>query len=138
MRLSKCSDCKCEQNKENSRLRSNRDNQYCSKCRRCESIYITKRNRTAKGLITRIYSNQKLSCRQRGHGEPKYTLSELREYLLNNDTYMFLHSRWVDSGYEFLMSPSIDRLDNSKTYSFDNIQVVTARENWNNNYKSRK
>ena len=42
----------------------------------------------------------------------------------------FLDNNWVNSGYKRDMKPSIDRLDNSRGYSFDNIRLVTFRENY--------
>ena len=40
-----------------------------------------------------------------------YTKDEFINWLITNDTYLKLHKKWVDSGYDKIKSPSIDRLN---------------------------
>ena len=42
-----------------------------------------------------------------------------------------------ESGYKSRMKPSVDRLNDFKTYSFDNIRLVTFRENESKGHKQR-
>lgn len=46
-----------------------------------------------------------------------------------------VYNNWVKTGYDNECKPSIDRLDNSKTYSFSNIECVTWHENKQRAYK---
>ena len=40
-----------------------------------------------------------------------------------------LYNEWVTSGYDKYAKPSLDRIDDYKGYSFDNIQLMTWGEN---------
>lgn len=84
---------------------------------------------TAKGLSSRIYEKQKHSSKKRGHAPPNYTLAAFRDWLYNHDSFVALYNNWFDSGFKTELIPSVDRLDDEKGYSFDNIRLVTWREN---------
>ena len=89
--------------------------------------------RTKKGLIANIYSTQRFKSKKRNYPLPVYTLEELRKWALSQSIFHKLFNEWVNSGYKHELVPSIDRLDDYKSYTFDNLQVVTWGEN-NNNY----
>jgi hypothetical protein len=40
-----------------------------------------------------------------------------------------IHSDWEKSNYDHKLSPSIDRIDNNKGYTIDNIQWLTKSQN---------
>lgn len=88
--------------------------------------------RTVKGLITLIYSNQKMCSKGRNHPMPSYSKEELTNWILSQPNFNELWNNWVQSGYERFLSPSVDRIDNHKSYSLDNIQLVTWRTNLDN------
>lgn len=83
-----------------------------------------------KELITNIYKSQRGKSRRRGYPLPSYTKKELSEFLLNNSTFLQLYNKWVTSGCNITLRPSIDRIDDYKSYSFDNIRIVTWGENF--------
>ena len=89
----------------------------------------TRSRRTKTGLIRRIYSSQKQSSRRRIHPLPTYSIDELIDWSLNNEKFNKIYNEWVNSGYKKELLPSIDRLDDYIGYSFDNIQVITWKEN---------
>jgi hypothetical protein len=62
---------------------------------------------------------------------------ELRAWLYSSPLYHTLHKAWVDSGYEKDSKPSIDRMDESIGYTWDNIQLMTWRENRYKQYIDR-
>ena len=76
-----------------------------------------------------IYANQKSREITRFHGEPQYTLEELRARFENDYEFITLFNQWVESGYAKQLAPSLDRVDNSKGYTLDNLEVVTWEEN---------
>lgn len=51
------------------------------------------------------------------------------EWLMTSSTWKTLYDNWITSNCELKLAPSIDRVDNKKGYSFDNIQIITQSEN---------
>lgn len=83
---------------------------------------------TYKGVIRVLYKTQKRHQKLRGHGDMPYTKNELKIWLEDNgfkESFEF----WKKSGYINELKPSIDRLDDFKGYDFDNIRLVTWKEN---------
>lgn len=84
---------------------------------------------TKRTLILRIYRNQKIKSKMRGHNPPEYTRDELIDWVMNQDVYHKLFDNYINSGYNIKKIPSIDRLNDDIGYSFGNIQIVTWEEN---------
>lgn len=58
------------------------------------------------------------------------SMQDMEDYIATHwDEYMKLFSAYKDSGFKRGLAPSIDRIDPSKDYSLDNIQIITNREN---------
>ncbi len=75
------------------------------------------------------YKNQLGHSRVRGHDAPAYSLSELRVWLDKNTDYDKIYDKWVESGYDKNLKPSIDRKNDSKGYTFSNITMTTWYQN---------
>lgn len=88
-----------------------------------------KYRRTKKGLTANIYSNQLASSLTHSFKTPNYSLLELREWIYNQDNFNDLFNLWVESNYDKDSIPSVDRLEDDKGYSLDNIQLITWKEN---------
>ena len=84
---------------------------------------------TLNGLISKIYSQQRKKSIHRNHTPPQYSKEELKEWMLKQSNFKELWNNWVDSNYDTQLKPSVDRLENDKGYSFDNIELVTWEEN---------
>ncbi len=95
---------------------------------------ITQQYRTHQALIGRIYSNQIHNSKQREHNKPNYTKEELTTWLLNQDTFHELFTKWKQSNYAKDLTPSCDRLHDDKCYSLNNLQVTT----WLFNHSKQK
>lgn len=107
----------------------------------CKQCALEKNNtyiKTKAGLLAKIYGDQRNSSRKRGYDYPDYSLSELRVWALSKKIFNKLYSSWVKSGYQKDMRPSFDRLDDYKSYTFDNLQIVTWKENNEKAYADRK
>ena len=104
-------------------------NSYRSKCKQCENELSKIKSKTKEGLISSIYRHQKSASKRRKHNAPNYTRAELQEWVFNKDSFSSMYNTWVESGYNKLLTPSIDRLDDFKGYSIDNIQLVTWSDN---------
>jgi len=100
-----------------------------SRCLQC----LTNYNRTKDSFITRTYSKQKFRSKVRGHNPPEYTREELKEWMYKN-SFNKLYDNWVKHNYNSDYTPSIDRLRNDEGYKFDNIQLVTWKENSDNGH----
>ena len=82
-----------------------------------------KKRRTKIGRITTIY------CGQNQRMGTSYSLNQLTEWVVKQKKYHIMWKKWKESGYKNNLSPSIDRIDNQKGYSLDNIQLMTWKEN---------
>lgn len=60
---------------------------------------------------------------------PNYTKLELLDWVKSNPNFNELFNKWALAGYTKDEKPSIDRLDDYKPYTLDNIQLMTWREN---------
>ena len=102
---------------------------HSHRCKVCDNEIRAKNNQTKNGLISRIYGNQKVSSKKRGHHAPQYTLSELKEWFFVNKKFEKIYQDWVDSKFEKDLTPSVDRINDLDGYSFENIQLITWCEN---------
>lgn len=91
-------------------------------------------NRKIEGVITQIYGSQRHHAKQRGHALPNYTKAEFTTWFYNNGGQQ-LYDTWSFSGFQTLLKPSADRLDNSLSYTFDNMQLTTWEVNNRNGYR---
>ncbi len=108
-----------------------------SECKSCASIRNKIFRQSIKGLITTIYQNQKKNSKSRGHNPPQYTKQELYIWITKQPNFEMLYNEWVISGYSKNKIPSIDRIDDSIGYSFENIQLVDFYTN-KNKYNKQK
>lgn len=129
-------ECKqCKQTKEYSMFSKEKlaKDGYRNVCKECRALTKKERGYSFDGVITATYSNQRGNSKRRNDIMPTYTRNELHKWCISDTKYMTLFNDWIESGYEKDLKPSIDRLDDYKGYSFDNIQVMTWKEN-NNRY----
>lgn len=90
---------------------------------------------TKQGHVTSTYWSLHARSKLRGHATPKYSKFDFVAWLYTQTEYHIIYDKWVESNFEKQLSPSVDRLDNSKGYDFDNIQVVTWAENQANAHR---
>lgn len=133
-----CSKCKVAWPAVGANFRANdmsADGLY-SLCRRCGEEANRSRVRTLKGALMEKHRNM----RQRVEGRNKTQISSAKgkdivsrdEFVawgLAHPEYLRLHAEWVKSGYARHLSPSIDRIDPDKGYTFDNMQWLTTPQN---------
>ena len=107
-------------------------------CKVCKNEYDKQYRRTKKGLVSAIYSHQRRSSEKRGHPMPTYTNKELKEWLYSQKKFHELYDNWKSSGFNKWLKPSVDRIDDYKPYTLDNIQIVTWRDNAYRYYEDKK
>ena len=91
--------------------------------------YNLERSRTRKGLMERLYYAQTRNSKARGHKLQEYTKEEFVEWCIADSIFEELYLKWVDSGYDKYLRPSVDRKDDYLPYTFSNIQLMTWRDN---------
>lgn len=83
---------------------------------------------TYKGLTANLYAKILERSRRNNKDNAQFNLGEFREWLSQTDIHR-LYGRWQRSGYKTDRRPSVDRIDPLRGYTFDNMQVITAKEN---------
>jgi len=107
-------------------------------CKECDTSKSTIYKRTINGLIGKIYQSQKYASKNRFDNPPSYTREELIEWVVSQDCFEELYNNWIESDYDKMLIPSIDRIDDYKGYSFDNIQLITWKDNNKKGWLDRK
>lgn len=90
-----------------------------------------------RGVLRVIYKTQKRNNNLRGYGEMPYTKQELVSWMYANG-YKEKFDEWVESGRAKDLKPSVDRVNDLKGYSFDNIQLLTWKENKEHQYSDKR
>ena len=123
--MKKCTKCKIIKEKHKFSKELRRKDGYAVYCKECILSY----SRLKSSVILKIYGHQKENSFVRNHNLPTYTKEQLLEWLLNDWVFGLLYQNWCNCGYIESMKPSIDRIDDNKGYSFDNVQIMTWGEN---------
>lgn len=121
--------CKrCEESKDTSlfKQRKGKPDTYCKKC---ASELQTEQNRTVKGLVTSIYAKQRYRSKKKGWDLPSYSKEEFYNWVTSQQNFTQLYTDWVNSRYNTDSIPSVDRKDDNKPYTADNIQIMTWKSN---------
>ncbi|MCK5133648.1 MAG: hypothetical protein KAR40_16025 [Candidatus Sabulitectum sp.] len=105
---------------------------------KAKQIANLKHKKSKKGVITTIYNSQIESSKRRQDKPPTYTKEEFHKWLTNDFVFNLTYKNWVNCGYKKEMKPSVDRLDDLRGYSFDNIQITTWGENNAKGHMDRK
>jgi len=103
---------------------------YLSKCKVCVTELKRDLDHTIKGKIYNIYSTQKRRSKIRGMDQPNYTFQEFIEWCKTNG-FTQLFNEWKEREFIKEFAPSADRIDDYKPYTFDNLRLVTWKDNHN-------
>lgn len=123
---------KCKSMLHNSEFtKSKKDKTYglTYECKHCRNIDKKAYYLTKKGVMQTIWDSQKLSSKKRKMEYPLYEKDDFIKWLDLQEEFHLLYAQWVESNYESHNKPSVDRLNNFKPYSFDNIRVRSWGEN---------
>jgi len=120
-----CSTCREVKSIRNFGKKAKNPDGYRYACKFCERQTSIKYYRTLHGLLVKIYNKQIASSTRRGMVMPSYTSQELEDWVCGREYALAIYRSWVSSGYIKDMILSIDRLDDHKPYTLDNIQVTT-------------
>lgn len=99
---------------------------YRSNCHECRKM----ERRGYFSLAMDMYSKQKLRERKNSiKYKVSYSKEEFIEYITKKSKYKKLYKKWLESDYATDLKPSIDRKNSNKGYSFNNIQIITWKDN---------
>lgn len=135
--LKKC--CACKLLMDNSYFNNNKSKPdgLADECKSCKAKYRANRAKTERGVILRIFNNQKRSSKNRGHRYGMYSKQEFSEWMYANG-FKKLYDDWVLSGYQTEEKPSVDRIDEHVGYELDNIRIMKWRENRSKAHEYRR
>ncbi len=101
-----------------------------SQCKVCRKKATKMSKRTKYGFLGKIYATQRANSMRRNHPMPEYSLAELRAWALERPEFHELFEKWVSSNYDRWKAPSVDRRDDYKPYTIDNLlRICTFKEN---------
>lgn len=101
------------------------------------SEYQRKYKRGRKGFLKNLY--HRMVSRTRGTatrtphlylGLPILSEDEFLSWIDSNTIFNDFFSAWEINKYDRRLTPSVDRIDNSKGYTLDNMQWLTASGNF--------
>lgn len=107
-------------------------------CKACDKITCAAYEKTPEGVATKIYGHQKYGSKKRGHDMPEYSKSEFQAWLFQQPNWSTLFEAWVSSDYNSSFKPSVDRIDDTLSYTFKNIQLMTWIENNDKKLKDQR
>lgn len=145
--MKKCKDCKIIKNIDEFYGHQG-ECKVCS-CKRIKENRIKKIDYYSKYDFFRNKENYKLICsrkysmmkqrvlrtsshRSSAEGKDIISKEEFMEWCYkesNKNSFIKLQKIWKESGYKRTLAPSIDRIDNEKGYSIDNLQWLSLRDN---------
>jgi len=127
--MKKCNKCKEVKAVSNFYNKSNSKDGYDHECKDCVNIRSMKYSRTINGLVSKMYANQKYRSKTKFNLELKYTKEEFRNWLLSNTYFYKLYNNWIKSNYNKDSTPSVDRDNNYKPYTLNNMSLMTWYDN---------
>lgn len=121
---------------------------YANQCRLCRNAHqrekrkkngnvsTHKYEKTPKGFLMREYRNMQSRVtgiqKQKAHlylGKELLPRDEFYKWAMFHVDFVLLYSRWISSGCDRKLTPTVDRIDSSKGYTLDNMEWVTHSEN---------
>ena len=133
----KCGKCKVNKKKNEFNRNSLTIDGFQNYCKICNKKVVMDFNKTQKGVLNSIYKDQFKNSKIRNHNKPQYSKAELRDWMYKKG-FEDLYNLWVKSNFDRLEKPSIDRLNDSIGYSFENIRLTTWKTNVEKAYQNRK
>ena len=122
--MKKCIDCKTRKNL----------SEFYPAANQCK-VCLKNKKRTYEGVARQIYREQKRSCKKRPKTLPTYSETQFVSWFKTQPNSKAIYNTWVANNYAKDFRPSADRLDNTKSYTLGNLELVTWKENCSRGYR---
>ncbi len=99
---------------------------------------------TPDGWAAAVLCHMRQSAKRRGHPPPVWaTPTAFRAYVetFHGDAFRALWTAWAEAGFATELRPSMDRLDDDRSYTADNLRLVTwkaNRDKWSKSTTNRE
>ncbi len=152
-----CIRCGVEQSIDEFRPQKQTKDGHANQCRLClNEIQRDKRKRdgnaithryekTPKGFLMREYRNMQSRItgiqKQKAHlylGKHLLCREEFYKWAIFHVDFVLLYTKWVHSGYDRKLTPTVDRIDSDRGYEISNMEWVTHSENSRRGTESRE
>lgn len=87
------------------------------------------RYRSKNGVLSHLYYEQSRRSKRMQWPPPNYNRHYILTRFLDDPLFDNLYASWVESGFQKMLRPSLDRIDASKPYMQTNIQMMTLGDN---------
>lgn len=104
--------------------KSTRNNEDGERARVHNKDYV----KTAEGLAAQLANQTKASSKRRGYTAPSWNTKDFRAWLSSQTNYNTLYNNWMSASYVTLFKPTIQRIDTTKGFMFDNMKVVISKD----------
>jgi hypothetical protein len=106
------------------------DQFYCNRriCIDCKKMLDSHRLRHPISRLKRMYATMKLSAKRRKIRRPTFSFNSFKKRAYNN-WYQETYTARRDSLFDPFLVPSVDRIDNSRWYVFNNMQLMWRHDN---------
>jgi hypothetical protein len=125
-----CKECTRKRSKQNHEKIKKLDD-FISKKKAYAKQYRQDNKRTVNGWYTKTYSRMTRDNKRKFNLSLPFSKDEFIKWIQENykDKFKKLFQDYVDSECNKYLNPSIDRIDDYKSYTFDNMQLITWKEN---------
>ena len=98
-------------------------------CKKCTSYVKYYEVIPAEVYMKSMYNKQRTNATRRGDAIPTYSFEWFKEFLYSNG-FDELYQKYLESNRFKDLAPSVDRINANLSYTEDNIQLLTWRENY--------